>query len=843
MITNSSGFNDPHFFSPKLEESIRDSFESEVSACESKITINQAISLTSIQSDLKSIEFKLDSMHRELKSIDAMYWNLQRMHSGFSGINRHDKQSDLTIMDNDLKKLQNHFLSNIKKLETDRENYLKIERFLKITEQRMKHDHCLKLNMKLDPQEIDPKDWNPIFINDDYIHILQDKEWPLDASFARLLLVNPYKRIPYPEFKSLVESNTEARQLRLDVINLVSEYELYFEDRLIFKKSHEKVEIHDEIVFSELCNATSKWPKLIDDSFIENAVNNVYVPKNSRKTLEKYKGLKINEAIENSCAFVNLKNAHHLYQSEVKNLDSKEKYLFKLLCSINKIWSGRSKRSDIDKDTTKLLNALISGQSNETKFSAEKPYFTPAKLIKSAIQYPKTFTIKEISEMEFVIQPKLIKIIEHPFLCPKKISKTETPPSFSPLSDKDLYLDQGIFRDKENNQILGELQHRYKFLNTGSSSSDSRVLLIKNIKNIFQYLSGEAELTSLNLNIETLPEFLRLIKMIELSNSIFNYSNLRKNSFERGSYELRTLILEKRPELTSSDVFSKTLSLNNMITVPNALTAMNLTPERLAVHCKALVDMSTKVTSNTRKMAKLVGARGNSGSGKSTAFMHEKIVLNPDSVKFGLRRGTKIKNYQIHNEGSLLFKKCFEEIERNSTLNYTIDLRMKTLDDIKKYLIYPAIRRNCKVVLSDFEVPLLTSINRMFKRNPTGKEPLQGLDPVLDGFRGIRTHRTAITEYIKNENIIEEYNLYYLGKLIAKKSNGAIIVLDEDSYKKCFEIPTNQEIEEILNTPIDDKYIKDALERNDLRVEESVVLERWIGSTVKQALEAHISSI
>lgn len=168
---------------------------------------------------------------------------------------------------------------------------------------------------------------------------------------------------------------------------------------------------------------------------------------------------------------------------------------------------------------------------------------------------------------------------------------------------------------------------------------------------------------------------------------------------------------------------------------------------------------------------------------------------------------------------------------------------MKTLDDVKTYLIEPAIKRECKVLLSDFDVPLLTSINRMFKRDPRGKDPLQSLGPIKEGFKEIRSHRIEIIDYIKNEKIIEQYNLYYLGRLVALKLNDKFEILDKENYNKCFEIPSDHEIEEALNRVIDEEYIKEAVMRGDLQLEDTAVLEKWKSLTIRCALEAHAGRI
>ena len=60
------------------------------------------------------------------------------------------------------------------------------------------------------------------------------------------------------------------------------------------------------------------------------------------------------------------------------------------------------------------------------------------------------------------------------------------------------------------------------------------------------------------------------------------------------------------------------------------------------------------------------------------------------------------------------------------------------------------------VTLKDFDIPLLTSINRMFKRTPTGKEPLQDLKIIEDGFKETRKNRKMIIEYIKQCDRIQE---------------------------------------------------------------------------------------
>lgn len=638
-------------------------------------------------------------------------------------------------------------------------------KFLNNLEFRMKQDHYLRLNVE--PElEVDEKQpsWYPVSTQDGKT-VIRDKEWSFYISCARFLLVNPYKKIPYPNFYEFLNSFIESRRTRLNYINMIScDYELYSDDKLIFRKSSEKLEFFDPVKFADLCKLPDEkfLFEVIDDTFIENAIKKGNVPESCGKKLEKYKGMEIIDAIKNESGIRgNKKREAKIRNDEIKDLESVDGFLFDAIYHMC--------------DDSEYRDSAI----GDIKCS-----------------------VKSWSEVE-----KTYKYLQ----------------GYDGLTIEEIYM-----RTKWGPNYLGPGNRQPAWMK---------------LKKIYGYLRGRKDESVLNLNPDTLGELLKITKMFDLAIAILNCSRLNKLTFLRGSHDIRLLILEKAPYFNSCDVFSKTLFLDKLCNESYRLDPNNWVAQRVGLQAKLYANtfISAKTLSAEGEDNVLAGGRGNTATGKSTALGKKKGILNTDPNKFALRKGTEVKNHQVHLEGAMIFDLCFQDIVK-AKLNYIVDLRLITLDSIKQYLVDPAKKNECTILMSDLDVPLLTTLNRVLNRDPKGEDPIPSLQPMVSGFKDIRRHRKEVMEFAKNEKIIEQYDLYYLGKIVGRKEFGDIAIIDEEGYKICFHIPDDEEIENDLNRIIDENYIEEAYARGDFRTSDTNSLSQWIGFTVRKALEEHANS-
>lgn len=753
-----------------------------------------------------------------------------------------------------------------------------VKKFIEVTEKRMMHDHYLRLNVDPEFQDGGPSAWGPVVLEDGNEAIC-DKEWPLEAAFARLLMTNRYKNIPYPDLKSLIEVFCEARNLRMSVIDMVDYYELYFEGKLIYKKSGNKVDIYNSLLFAELCTPVKDvlLSKFIDQQFIENAIEKGHVPKNCLKKLKEYKGYSIKHAILiESTVYGNHKRVQQINREEIDALDGTDKFLFHIiecLCTPDR---------ELSQETIKNFK-YTDGIETWDKLEHRYKYL----------------------------------------LCNDGLSTKER----QQYTNK--YVgDESVFGNEFEWQ-------RYRLVRNFSTPP-----VLKKIKTIFKYLMGQASQSSLNFQTEGLPDLLKFAKMFDLALSLSNCKRATKKTFQVGSYNLRKAILEKMTHFCSFDVFSRTLFYQRLKDAKYIANPKNWIDARVGLQAKLFANTFILAKSLSERMPtpRLIAGRGNAASGKSTAmnlqsesvsellkfakifnfalslsnrmrstketllenmshfssfdpfsrtFFYQRLnqadyianapvgldakvydnafilakslsdgnaagstasgketgISNPDTIKFGLRKKTNIKNHQIHIEGSNVFKLFFDEMAYNTKYHYILDLRLITLETLKKYLIEPARIRNCTIFLSDFDVPLFTTLNRMLKRDPKGEDPVLSLDPMLSGFRDVRIFRKEVVDFVIKENLIEEYNLYYMNNIIAKKQNDQMVIFDALAYKECFNAPSIEELEKCTHRTIDDDYIDEACLRGDLKLTEKGSLERWKGWTIRDALYAHANGI
>ncbi len=638
------------------------------------------------------------------------------------------------------------------------------DRFMRMIEHRMRHDHYLRMNV-FNPEEeqsLDPSDlpWYPVKKVEGRA-VIRDYEMPIEAYIARLLLVNPYSKIAYPHLRPIVDDYVASRHLRLKFINMllegyavqsngiiVKDYELYWKNSLVFKKEGTNVDIYSQELFLELCSVPPPRMlyEVIDERFITNVIHEGYVPKESQKKLSRFIGHTFRDAVQlksNVCG--NFQRVQQIHHEEIDNLDSEDRELYE---SLYYMFNVRQSYYDL--------------KSHETHLEEEDLY----------------------------------------------------------RRTKSLY--------KAKQKKWGEL------------------------KKVFKYLNGSLGKESLSLSRESAPWLLKVIKMFDLALVEINCLRARKVHFERGSYALRVSILELEPEQFSCYIFSKTLFVQRLRNALYLAKPENWTDTRVGLQAKALVNMFVLARSLSERMPTIrmlggssvergiMGARGNSASGKSTALGDHPGILTVDYTKWFLRRDGG-RNKQIHAEGSLVFNRLFDEIKHRIDY-FIIDMRLLDVKSLQRYLLEPAEQLQRPVMLLDLDAPLLTSLNRMLKRDPKGKEPCQNLAPIVDGFKSARKHREAIIECIENNAYVQEYYLTYLGKRVSAKVDSKLTIFDIDLYQECLRIPTEEEIESCLNRVIDDEYIREAEVRGDLKVEELHCLKFWKGYRIRDAVEKHANA-
>lgn len=247
--------------------------------------------------------------------------------------------------------------------------------------------------------------------------------------------------------------------------------------------------------------------------------------------------------------------------------------------------------------------------------------------------------------------------------------------------------------------------------------------------------------------------------------------------------------------------------------------------------------------------------RGNTAAGKTTRLRNDRDfaktgdtsgAINPDTYKAQLRTADSAIDYsptafQTHEEGSMLARRLSRMVEGAtpplSEMSMVIDKRLNKTKNIDE-LIATAERLGRPVKIMDVDSPLETSCQRVLTRAIAGEDPAVPFGAVAEGYEGIRQNRAALIEQVKNNPAIKEYVLYVTDEAgksvkVAEKKIGVFTILDQPLYERALDGSTQDSVNKVKATVIDDAYIQKADEYM------RPFLERYRGKTLGEALDAH----
>lgn len=367
-------------------------------------------------------------------------------------------------------------------------------------------------------------------------------------------------------------------------------------------------------------------------------------------------------------------------------------------------------------------------------------------------------------------------------------------------------------------------------------------------KKVYKYLRGKLSFHQLEVTKENASRFLDIVKLFNFALAQINSGLNDKLSLSRTGNELRQQVLVIDPSLTSTEARLRTVQKRKIGDWNHRARPSNWDPESVGSQAKVLAKNFIEIKEASKDQKDIVATRGNSGSGKSTWLEWNKMskTMNVDDIKFDLREA--LLNKQIHDEGTSIFYNLLDAISNHvyklKFMNYAFDSRLLAVQFLDDYVLTPAKKRvGVGVVLWDFDVHLLTSLNRILARPKDGNDPCPTLDAIVSGAQDIRKHRAMIHDRVESEEIIKEYKLFYRGKEIAKKTEKGLEKLDEDACKECLRVLTEDEVKDLLNTKITPEYIDKAIATGDIRPDQRKMLEVWLDFekpiTIGEAVTRH----
>lgn len=365
---------------------------------------------------------------------------------------------------------------------------------------------------------------------------------------------------------------------------------------------------------------------------------------------------------------------------------------------------------------------------------------------------------------------------------------------------------------------------------------------------IIEYMEGTTSLEQIGLTRDNAARYLQLVKIVDLALIWQTRISRTKLIFKNSTYEIRTRVLVLlSPEMQTTEAYTLAIDPKKIKNVDYLKNPANWIPERIGFYAASLIpqeyiQMISLSKRLSDKQPRVYALRGNTASGKTTLAKQRfknaldengEITgsLNPDTMKYTVKTKTTslilLTNKQVHEEvvrGPLSSYK--EAILCKPKYSVILDTRLSTNKDFNTGVVAAAKIRGGKATVIDIDAPLNLSMMRVLTtRTPTGKSPCVPPSSIIEGFKEMRRCRFGIIEQVKNEPVIDRYELIHIDgqgnlHLVAAKTDFVFQVFSETLLERCLRMDNVQEL-----------------------VSEVVTIEPWQNIPLNKALEYHSSGI
>lgn len=374
-------------------------------------------------------------------------------------------------------------------------------------------------------------------------------------------------------------------------------------------------------------------------------------------------------------------------------------------------------------------------------------------------------------------------------------------------------------------------------------------LLEKTNLKVIEFLTGEVSLDNLNLTKENALLYLKITKVSDLALIWQTRISRTKILFKNTSYSIRTRILELlSPEMTTTEAYTYTIDSKKLKNVDYLKNPLNWIPERLGFYSKLISSEYIQAIALSKRLneekPRIYAMKGLTASGKST-FAKQRIAkgldekgkisgcINPDTLKFILKSKSSLRhrftNIQVHEEvarGPLShYKKALLNLSGCSII---LDTRLSSQEDVEE-VIAAAKAKKKMVTIFDIDVPLMTSMKRVLtNREPLGEEPCVRPSAIIDGFIETRKCRNGIIQRIKEEVVVDHYELLRVRKeidfeIIAEKRSSKFSLFSKKFLGLTTKAPSEEDINESFSQILNEGP--------------------WSGFSIGNALEYHSSGL
>lgn len=364
---------------------------------------------------------------------------------------------------------------------------------------------------------------------------------------------------------------------------------------------------------------------------------------------------------------------------------------------------------------------------------------------------------------------------------------------------------------------------------------------------LYRYLDGQQPLEKIKFTTENARAYLTLVKLFDLAVRGLNRYRMDDKLRFRSTYRLRSHLLKIAPDLKSHEAYTLTPH-KELLKDPDYLSQpRHWISTRVGMQAKIVLQTLIAVRLSSESLTSVLATRGNTAAGKSV--FAPRNSLNPDNFKAFLKRNgeERLLNIQVYEEGTNLFWRFFKEITKG-TVCYSLDARLIETEYLESNVINPAKSRKVAAKITDFEVSLSTSLMRVLARPVYGEDPCPSLEPIVSGYIQLRQYRHEIIDRIKNNATVTDYQLLYKNSngdviLVARKKEGIFEILDDNLFAESLHVPLNEEIVKQVDQIITPQLIEKAIAEKDIRENQRIQVERWIGYSLADAINLHAAGV
>ncbi len=194
---------------------------------------------------------------------------------------------------------------------------------------------------------------------------------------------------------------------------------------------------------------------------------------------------------------------------------------------------------------------------------------------------------------------------------------------------------------------------------------------------------------------------------------------------------------------------------------------------------------------------------------------------------FGLRtRKQSLKHIEEFTKAIRDYMEMYCSIQRQTEW---VRIDESLCKDIKK-------ESNEGITILDWDITAFEVMMAILSRSEYNRDPVPAIPVILKKYIQLRKLRTQNITRIKHLAVIKEYQLYHDQTLVAMKVDGLFHVFESELYQSALQIPTESDMNTLMQMPITDKLIDWAVDTKLIPENRRRNFKKWIGQSLAMAV-------